>query len=260
LALARHDLSLPDTRVFFDALYADLDAGRRFTVWTLPSKVTRWFADPDEAAQAVAGMPPKTDVYSSIAFATEAVAEVLGPRQRISIATAAGIVGLGADLDFATPAKPNCRPTEADAQRILDALPIPPTLVVSRRALDLRLRAGTTGRHHARCQVAGGRSRDGPPRGRLDARLRWRPGESPEGAGLRQQQVQAGADAASVPGHAGPLPPSRDRRRVRALRRGARARRAATVRADHVVERRDTRPRAMGSTARSSAPSSTTAT
>jgi len=127
LPLARHGVSLPDTRVFLDALYADLDVGHRFTVWSLPSKVTRWFANPREASQAVAAMSPETDVYCSVAFATEATANALGPRQRISIATAAGMVGLAAGLDIG---KRNCPPTEADAQAILDALPLAPSIVV----------------------------------------------------------------------------------------------------------------------------------
>lgn len=123
-----------ESRAFLEALYADTE-GLFATLFTLPGRAVTWFADPDDAARAVAATGDKRNVYASVALARapgrngQRIAATPDPEDPAH-PVAAGVVGFVADLDFATPTKPDRPPDEAAARQVLAEVPCAPSLVV----------------------------------------------------------------------------------------------------------------------------------
>jgi hypothetical protein len=115
---------------FLQALYGDLEDGDHWYIWTLApdrAKASTWFAGPAcEQAAAFCAAQNGVNVYWPIAFA----AEQGSPRERMTIGTVAGIVGLVADVDFQSETHPHAPPDATAAGRLIERFPLLPTAVV----------------------------------------------------------------------------------------------------------------------------------
>lgn len=115
-----------ELRDFLAALWPTLDGWLLF--WGAPSKRSAWAqARSDELVDSLAKWAEKENVY--VGCATRSAA--LGPTLRGERKDCRAIPGLWLDVDYGTEhKKPNLPPTEADAQRLLDSLGLPPSAVI----------------------------------------------------------------------------------------------------------------------------------
>lgn len=121
---------------FLRTLYGDLPEGMWFHLWA-PDKRTRWFRSADEAAAWALAEAERQDVYCGVALAEHPIGEVLNPggspvetQRRITIKASAAVVGMIADLDFASEEHPDRPPDEAAALEWLAGCVLRPTAIV----------------------------------------------------------------------------------------------------------------------------------
>jgi hypothetical protein len=115
------------TEAFLQAVFgglADADPALHGYLWHLPGKIAHSFRNPARAAQLVGAMREGRDVYCGLALSRG----LLPQDKRVSNASAAGLVALGADLDVG---KARCPKTIERALAIVDALPLTPTVLVN---------------------------------------------------------------------------------------------------------------------------------
>lgn len=113
---------------FLDAVYPDVPAGMSILIWSLPSKRSVWCASADEAEAAAAKLKEREDVYVGVGLRRAG----LDPTKRGGDEDIAGLAGLVADFDIAGPGhtKTNLPRDRAEVQRIIDRLPLPPSVTV----------------------------------------------------------------------------------------------------------------------------------
>jgi len=119
-------------QVFLKALYDDLPEGAWWYIWTLSAdhkvKTTHWVRSVDEALS-IAQSCISVHVYYPIAWATARGT----PYQRVKADDGilpAGIVGLVADVDFASADKPHAPPDDIAALLLAERFPLRPTYCV----------------------------------------------------------------------------------------------------------------------------------
>lgn len=123
---------MDEAHAFLTALYDTADTGF-LPLWVLApdgTSETRWVCvdNLDRAAQLVISLAADHQVYVGVGLHPAP----LGPRHRGTEDDVSGLPGLFVDVDFGTHGHAAARlpPTEADAQTLLGAVPLAPTLVV----------------------------------------------------------------------------------------------------------------------------------
>ena len=115
---------------FLQQLFAYAPADLWALLWTLPDKRSLWFlvGNYSDMAEAAIALAADHDVYIGVSL----FARDLGPHSRGKLDDAAGIVGLWADIDVASPAhkKPNLPPDMEAAGFLLQAVGPKPTMLV----------------------------------------------------------------------------------------------------------------------------------
>lgn len=117
---------------FLEVLLAGVpaDSTAQAYVWRLQDKSSSSFPaiDPDAMRSVTSWEQPPADLYVGASLAQAA----LSRHQRVTKATAAGIMGVWADVDVLGPAhgKPNLPPTDEDAFELLRELGAPPSILV----------------------------------------------------------------------------------------------------------------------------------
>jgi P4 family phage/plasmid primase-like protien len=123
---------------FLECLFGDLPEGLWGYIWTRPDRHTFWFQAPAVAVDYVRSQCADRDVYVGLALANrpgrkdQRVACAPDPERPDAI-VAAGIVALGADVDFGTDGHSNGKrypPDGSTALAVVTSLPLPPTLAV----------------------------------------------------------------------------------------------------------------------------------
>jgi hypothetical protein len=113
---------------FLTTLWGETPPGQ-VLVWTLPDKRSTWFTSFVNADKFVQGCAGK-DVYTGVSLGPKDAK--LTDRVRVYSDQSAGIAGLWADIDIASPEhqKQNLPPTQADALSILQKLGYEPSITV----------------------------------------------------------------------------------------------------------------------------------
>lgn len=122
-------------RTFFDALLGDVPDGMHGTLWTRDDKRSLWVptVDGDGAARATNAALRLVKADREVYWGVSVARKPGRVDQRISNDDAAGIYGLWIDLDVATPdvhKKWNLPPTIEACHEVLDAVGLPPTMIV----------------------------------------------------------------------------------------------------------------------------------
>jgi putative DNA primase/helicase len=123
---------------FLECLFGDLPNGLWGYVWRRPDKQTFWFQAPAAASDFIAGHCGGCDVYVGLAVADrpgradQRVICAPDPEKPDAV-VAAGIVALGADVDFGTDGHSDGKTYPLDTEAALalvESLPLPATLLV----------------------------------------------------------------------------------------------------------------------------------
>lgn len=113
---------------FLSNYFSEKKPEHHILIWTTPGKHSAWFSDAD-AAQKYALKHTEKNVYFGLGLTDRAYAHY----QRTSIQRTVAIASVWVDIDIAGPGHKNTTSvldTRDDALRLLDALPLPPTMTV----------------------------------------------------------------------------------------------------------------------------------
>lgn len=118
---------MSDAKIFLSALFGDEPVEGFILVWTNPGKRSRWFRTAKEAAT-YAGRIKDKNVYVGLGLSPEDY----GPDRRCLAEEIVGLTGVRADIDIAgtAHAKGNLPKDLQEARAIVDAIPLPPTMIV----------------------------------------------------------------------------------------------------------------------------------
>jgi len=118
-----------EAETFLCALWEGVPEPHKFLTWTLDRKCSYWWDDPAEAAEAIAGRPNE---YVGVGLADQSKTS-LKLSERAKANEISGIAGFGLDIDYQDGAAHKGKtlpPDEESAHKLLDAMPLRPTLVV----------------------------------------------------------------------------------------------------------------------------------
>lgn len=118
---------MDDVARFIGALFNNKNPAHYILIWTLKDRISAWFDDCGQAI-AYAQAHRAEDIFAGVGLAPCAYP----PNRRVAERDVAALVGLYADVDYASGGahtKPNL-PSQPQALGLIDAMPIQPTLIV----------------------------------------------------------------------------------------------------------------------------------
>lgn len=124
--------------IFLETIFAKKPPQAQILIWSTPSKISKWFVDPAQAAVYCESISQFQNVYFGVAYNPDPRG-LLVPYEALSIDNircraddTLGITGVWVDLDVLGPGhkKQNLPRSDGEAYEILNAIPLPPSLIV----------------------------------------------------------------------------------------------------------------------------------